>query len=680
MASCLYGAAAPLPTALLARARLSAQHCGGGCSMAGVFLSYDRDDTDKARAIALALDKAGHSVWWDLHVRGGAQFAKVIEQALKAADAVVVLWSSNSIESSWVRDEASAGRDSGRLVPVTIDGTEAPLGFRQFQTIDLSKWKGRGKPRQLQALMDDVTAIASGRAGQKKQIDARPTVRPGLRNRPRVLFAVIGCIAAMALIVAFTSRQPWTSRESTTVAIAAADASPTSQAYARDLLAQLGELQAATAETLELVGAGGKRADLVFEVSGATEGEQSRANLVLLDGKTKGLLWSKALEQPLKARADLRQQLGYTAAQVLKCAFEAHPGGRSVLKPDSLKLYLNGCAAYADNSPETIQSLVPLFVRVTREAPDFAGGWAKLLLAESEFTRMTYLPEAADVLAALPAHIAAARKLNPKMPEAFLAEAALLPDMAFERRIGLLQQAVDEDPNNAAVLIMLSGQLRFVGRMNDDVDLARRAVRIDPVSPTARDSMISELTYAGQIDAALVELHKAEQLWPGASNVKSARYAINLRYGDPKEALRMIRSGDVSTSATPYVESFLRARIDPTPANVDRTIADARSWYAQAPTTIYHLVQVLGTFGRNEDVLSILLNWPHPDKVSFVADGLFRPALADVQRDPRMIAVAKRLGMLDYWRKTGKWPDFCFEPDLPYDCKKEAAKLSPTAS
>src|SRR5919112_122616 len=101
--------------------------------MASVFLSYDRDDADKARPLAQALEKAGHDVWWDLHLRGGAQFSKVIEEALKAADAVVVLWSANVIESAWVRDEAAAGRDTGRLVPVTIDGTLAPLGFRQFQ-------------------------------------------------------------------------------------------------------------------------------------------------------------------------------------------------------------------------------------------------------------------------------------------------------------------------------------------------------------------------------------------------------------------------------------------------------------------------------------------------------------------------------------------------------------------
>ena len=26
---------------------------------------------------------------------------------------------------------------------------------------------------------------------------------------------------------------------------------------------------------------------------------------------------------------------------------------------------------------------------------------------------------------------------------------------------------------------------------------------------------------------------------------------------------------------------------------------------------------------------------------------------------------------------SGKWPDFCFDPDQPYDCKAQAAKLSP---
>src|SRR5437764_10936800 len=130
--------------------------------MASVFWSYDRDDSDKARTIALALEKSGHSVWWDLHVRGGTQFSKVIEDALKAADAVVVLWSRNSVESAWVRDEAAAGRDTGRLVPATIDGTEAPLGFRQFQTIDVRDWKRGARSRGYKELEQAIAETAGG--------------------------------------------------------------------------------------------------------------------------------------------------------------------------------------------------------------------------------------------------------------------------------------------------------------------------------------------------------------------------------------------------------------------------------------------------------------------------------------------------------------------------------------
>src|SRR5881394_2317651 len=105
--------------------------------MAGIFLSYVREDAGKARSLAALLERIGHSVWWDRRIKGGSQYSTKIEAALDAADKIVVLWSAKSIRSAWVRDEAAVGRDSSRLVPVTVDGTEPPLGFRQFQTINL---------------------------------------------------------------------------------------------------------------------------------------------------------------------------------------------------------------------------------------------------------------------------------------------------------------------------------------------------------------------------------------------------------------------------------------------------------------------------------------------------------------------------------------------------------------
>jgi hypothetical protein len=59
---------------------------------------------------------------------------------------------------------------------------------------------------------------------------------------------------------------------------------------------------------------------------------------------------------------------------------------------------------------------------------------------------------------------------------------------------------------------------------------------------------------------------------------------------------------------------------------------------------------------------------------------LFDPGMAAARRDPRFMAFAARLGLVDYWRSTGKWPDFCSDPALHYDCKAEAARLASAGS
>lgn len=143
--------------------------------MANLFLSYDRHDAAQAQTIAQALEGAGHEVWWDRHIKGGAEFSKQIEQALNRADAVVVLWSKESIDSAWVRDEAAAGRDRGRLVPATLDGTTPPLGFRQYQTIDFSRGLRRDS-KQMAALIAAVAGVtmaqSDGPAGARAKADS----------------------------------------------------------------------------------------------------------------------------------------------------------------------------------------------------------------------------------------------------------------------------------------------------------------------------------------------------------------------------------------------------------------------------------------------------------------------------------------------------------------------------
>jgi adenylate cyclase len=121
-----------------------------------IFLSYARDDVDAARQLADGLVQAGHDVWWDRHLHGGSRFDREIEEALGNAEAVVVLWSTASLDSAWVKDEAAEARDSERLVPVSIGSAKPPLGFRQFHTIDLGSWNGQGLPDTLDELLGAI--------------------------------------------------------------------------------------------------------------------------------------------------------------------------------------------------------------------------------------------------------------------------------------------------------------------------------------------------------------------------------------------------------------------------------------------------------------------------------------------------------------------------------------------
>jgi adenylate cyclase len=136
--------------------------------MARIFLSYAREDVEAAGRLAGVLADAGQTVWWDRHVHGGANFSNEIDRELKNAQIVMVLWSPTSIASAWVHDEAAEGRDSGRLVPAALDSVRPPLGFRQFQCIDLLPWDKHGRSEPIDHLLDAILKVAGD--GE----DARP--------------------------------------------------------------------------------------------------------------------------------------------------------------------------------------------------------------------------------------------------------------------------------------------------------------------------------------------------------------------------------------------------------------------------------------------------------------------------------------------------------------------------
>lgn len=92
--------------------------------MSHVFISYARSTAKQARTISAALVALGYDVWRDDELLPHHSYAQVIEDRLKAAKAVVVVWSAEAVRSEWVQSEADHARaDGSALIPLAKRAT-----------------------------------------------------------------------------------------------------------------------------------------------------------------------------------------------------------------------------------------------------------------------------------------------------------------------------------------------------------------------------------------------------------------------------------------------------------------------------------------------------------------------------------------------------------------------------
>ena len=163
-----------------------------------VFVSYARPDAKAAKTIIQILENAGFIVWWDGLIPGGERFGSRIGEALEGARAVVVLWSASAAASHWVQDEASHGRDRHCLVPLSLDGTQPPLGFRQFQWLDISRGRIHAGNPAVRRALDALVEIMG-----------RPALAPA-RSAPRVSRrALLGAGGAAAVAAGGFATWKW---------------------------------------------------------------------------------------------------------------------------------------------------------------------------------------------------------------------------------------------------------------------------------------------------------------------------------------------------------------------------------------------------------------------------------------------------------------------------------------
>lgn len=140
--------------------------------MPDIFLSYSREDLQRASQISHALEAAGYDIWWDNDLTAGDRFRSTIQGKLHAAKYVIVLWSQHSVKSDWVQAESSFAHEKNKLIPVLLEPIELPLPFNELQSVDFQNWEGDIDELCFQRLLLSIRAIPQSPESDPQPIES----------------------------------------------------------------------------------------------------------------------------------------------------------------------------------------------------------------------------------------------------------------------------------------------------------------------------------------------------------------------------------------------------------------------------------------------------------------------------------------------------------------------------
>jgi len=485
-----------------------------------VFLSYARKDQGTAQQLGHALQQAGMEVWWDTLIEGGAAFAKSIEAALEAADAVVVLWSAHAIASDWVLDEAARGRERQVLVPVTLDGTPAPLGFRQYQSIDFSQ--GGDTTAAMARLLQAIASAArrDGAAGMRPVPEANAVsvapMKPADRQRRRLLLAgaATGLVAAGGLATWW--RWPSAAASATSdnsVAVLPFDnlSGDASQTYFSDGLSE--EVRCTLSRNLALKVmaksssshfrrqdqdaisiAAGLGVAYLLDGSVRRSGNTVRVSAELIDGNTGFSRWSQLFERELTDVFAVQSEIAIAVSEALGTvvggvdspgsSLASVGGTRNALAVDA---YLLGRALYDQGgNEEADREALAQFERAIAADPDFAA--AHSARARSLTALASQYSKGAPMQALFGEAIAAAERaiaLAPSYADAH----SVLGVTLFQGRLDAqgarqpYERSVQLGGGEATVLARHAQYSARCGRHEAAAETLARALARDPLNP-----------------------------------------------------------------------------------------------------------------------------------------------------------------------------------------------------
>ena len=455
----------------------------------------------------------------------------------------------------------------------------------------------------------------------------------------------------------------------------------------RDVIAK--QVSAGTADQLvDALSAGGiqsvrtPQADSAFRLNASvrTEGEKLRINARLADSHDGGVLWSKDFDGPSTQASALQEATAAAIATVVACAVQARRPQRG--RPDNatLGIYLHACdeGRAWTVSLASLAQLIELDREIVRRAPHFSA--AQSNLASEIVNTVEWFPpnQQPDLLAEARARAQSAQEDDRNNGEAYAVQALLEPHGAWATRERLLLKGLAVEPTSDEINADYFTFLVEVGRLKEAAVYAQRAAALAPLDADRSANAAESLALIGETEHATATLQAAKLRWPDSVNVNGQLLQLSIFHGAEDEQDAVLNDVNVPLSGPDKAtwRKVLKAIRSGNPRLAASVKPSVIEMARNGDVGRRYAVMMLSAMGLLDDAFAVAPDLAAAPPLPIVTGALYAPLTSAMRRDPRFMQLASDLGLANYWRETGKWPDFCSEPDLPYNCKSEAAKFA----
>ncbi len=427
------------------------------------------------------------------------------------------------------------------------------------------------------------------------------------------------------------------------------------------------------AEAIDRLGA-----DMVLDGTVQGDGKAIEVRVHLDDVREHVVLWSGEFHGPADATEALEARAAARAAEVLYWA-ETGRTGKVRLDAASLAALIAARESITGVRNMSFDAAEADYRKVIAASPDFSWGHSGVAAMEVFELREEPARNDGDALRA-DAGLEAKRALalDTHNGEAWMALEYLAPLLDWRGREALLIQGIAADPNFEPIVLLEGRLLWLVGRGRDALPWFRRAHAIDPLRSGDSRTLALGLVSQGRLAESQAIVAQMDVQWPDHPQTRDANFWIHVIAGTTGDALTQLadpavrpkESNQTSIDAwraalKAIASNDATARTDAVKEVTNTATAGSLS-HGEALTLLAMLGDLDGAFAQAE-----LYEPVDPSAPPY----LFLPMTAAMRSDRRFIPLARKLGLVAYWRASGQWPDFCSEPGLPYDCRVEAGKI-----